>query len=109
MKYALSILLLLCCINTWADVGAPWGVKIVSLGNGETRHIKFNVITGETWWSKNTTWERIKEPEPITSSTYEFSVVSTGSDWRAIRIDKLTGQAWKNSFGEWVKFDSSNK
>lgn len=87
-----------------ADAGAPFGVDMVVLSNGETRHIKYNVHSGETWWSNSTTWKKIEEPAPISRSTYAFSIVSTGMHWRLIRIDTLTGETWKNSSGHWVKF-----
>jgi len=96
-------------LNAYSDVGAPWSIQMVALNNGETRHIKYNVHAGETWWSKNLVWRKIVEPEPISSSTYEFKVVSTGLSWRTIRIDKLTGQAWKNSKGKWVKIRKASK
>lgn len=96
-------------LNVYSDIGAPWGIQMVALNNGETRHIKYNEITGETWWSKNLVWVKIAEPEPISPSTFEFKVVSTGLNWRTIRIDKLTGQAWKKSRNVWVKINPDNK
>jgi len=102
----LTMLPLLISLNAVADVGLPFGIKMVTLSSGETRHIKFNVHTGEAWWSKNTVWKKIKDSEVLSNSTYEFSVVSTGSSWRTLRIDKLTGQTWKNSRGKWVAFTS---
>jgi hypothetical protein len=92
-----------------ADNNAPWNIKMVALDNGETRHIKYNQLTGETWWSKNTTWEKITEPQLIPNSTYQFKVVSTGKSWRTLRIDKLTGQTWKNSRGKWVALKPANE
>ncbi len=96
-------------INAHADIGEPWSIEMVALDNGETRHIKYNEITGETWWSKNIIWKKIVDPDPISISTYEFRVVSAGLSWRTIRIDKLTGQAWKNSKGTWVEINQPKK
>lgn len=109
LKQIVLFCLLFLSISAHSDVGSPWSIEMVALNNGETRHIKYNEITGETWWSKNLVWEMIKEPEPISNSTYEFRVVSTGLNWRTIRIDKLTGQAWKNSKGTWVKISPAKK
>lgn len=95
--------------SAYSDVGSPWSIEMVALNNGETRHIKYNEITGETWWSKNLVWKKIIEPEPISNSTYEFKVVSTGLNWRTIRIDKLSGHAWKNSKGTWAKISPTTK
>lgn len=98
------LLLPLLSMNALSDAGFPYGIKMVTLDSGETRHIKFNAHTGEAWWSKNTVWKKIKDVEELSISNYEFSVVSTGSSWRVLRIDKLTGQTWKNSRGKWVAF-----
>lgn len=103
LKQIVLFSLIFLSVGAQSDVGTPWGIEMVALNNGETRHIKYNEITGETWWSKNLVWELIIEPEPISNSTFEFEVVSTGLSWRTIRIDKLTGQAWKNSRGTWAK------
>ncbi len=103
LKQVVLFLSIFFSVNAHSDVGSPWSIEMVALNNGETRHIKYNEITGETLWSKNLVWKKIIEPEPISNSTYEFKVVSTGLNWRTIRIDKLTGQAWKNSRGTWAK------
>lgn len=95
-------------LNSYSDISAPWGLHMVALNNAETRHIKYNEVTGEAWWSKNLVWKKIEEPEPIAHSHYEFKVVSTGLSWRALRIDKLTGQAWKNSKGKWVSIKNKD-
>ena len=108
-KYLLISVITIISFKVHADVGAPWDIQMVALSNGETRHIKYNEYTGETWWSKNIHWKKIIEPEPISKSNYEFRMVSTGLSWRTIRLDKLTGEAWKNSKGQWVKFKSSVK
>lgn len=81
-----------------------FGIKMVVLENGETRHIKFNRHSGETWWSSTTEWKKIQEPTPLPRSDYEYSITSTGMYWRLIRIDTKSGEAWKNSSGQWVKF-----
>lgn len=99
-----ALLCMLISSSLYADVGAPFEVKMVVLENGETRHIKYNIHSGETWWSSTTQWQKIEEPEPISRSTYDYTMVSTGMYWRLIRVDKLTGEAWKNSSGRWVKF-----
>ena len=106
VKAALVFLAVLVSSLSNADVGAPLNIKMVALDNGETRHIKYNQYTGETWWAKNTTWIKIKESGPISPSTFQFEMVSTGESWRLIRLDKVSGQAWKNSFGKWVRFDT---
>ncbi len=100
----LAVLPLLLSFNAMADVGLPFGMKMVTLSSGETRHIKFNIHTGEAWWSKNTNWKKIQDSEKLSNSTYEFSVVSTGKSWRTLRLDKLTGKTWKNNKGKWVSF-----
>jgi len=100
----LAVLPILISLNAMADVGLPFGIKMVTLSSGETRHIKFNTHTGEAWWSKNTNWKKIKDSEKLSNSTYDFNVVSTGKSWRTLRIDKLTGQTWKNNKGKWVPF-----
>lgn len=99
-------LFILATTNTYADVGAPFAVKMVVLENGETRHIKYNIHSGETWWSSTTEWQKIEEPEPLSRSTYDYTIVSTGMYWRLIRLDKLTGDSWKNNSGRWVKFST---
>lgn len=104
-----ALLCMLFTTNLYADVGAPFEVKMVVLENGETRHIKYNIHSGETWWSSTTQWQKIEEPEPISRSTYDYTMVSTGMYWRLIRVDKLTGDAWKNSSGRWVKFTTKPK
>lgn len=104
MKYKVTLLMLLALItalSSQADSNAPWGIQMVALNSGETRHIRYNEQTGETWWSKNLVWKKITEIEPIPHSIYEFKVVSAGLSWRTLRIDKLTGQTWKNSKGKW--------
>lgn len=70
----------------------------------QTRHIKYNRITGEAWWSADTSWTKIQEPEVLPHSVYEIQAVATGDSWRAIRIDKISGKAWKNNSGKWVAF-----
>lgn len=109
LKQIVLFFLISLSINAYSDVGAPWSIQMIALDNGETRHIKYNEITGETWWSKNLVWKKIAEPDPISNSTYEFKLVSTGLSWRTIRIDKLTGQAWKNSQGKWLKINLVNQ
>jgi len=104
LKILFLTLLPLFSMMVLADVGLPYSIKMVTLDSGETRHIKFNVHTGEAWWSKNTVWKKIKDSDVLSNSTYEFSVVSTGGSWRTLRIDKLTGKTWKNSRGKWVEF-----
>jgi hypothetical protein len=108
-KIVVFCLTLFICSGANSDVGAPWSIQMVALDNGETRHIKYNEITGETWWSKNLVWKMIIDPEPISNSNYEYKVVSTGLNWRTIRLDKLSGQAWKNSRGTWVKISPPKK
>ncbi|NRB40864.1 MAG: hypothetical protein HRU20_20735 [Pseudomonadales bacterium] len=109
LKQIVLFFIVIFSVSAHSDVGAPWRIEMVALNNGETRHIKYNEITGETWWSKNLVWSMIKEPEPVSHSAYEFKVVSTGLNWRAIRIDKLSGQAWKNSRGTWVKISPAKQ
>ncbi|GAB1258389.1 hypothetical protein NBRC116494_28910 [Aurantivibrio plasticivorans] len=104
MKYYVIFAIYLLSISTWANSNSDFGIEMVALNNGETRHIKFNRVTGEAWWSKNTVWQRIEDPNSIPKSAYEFRVVSTGLNWRTIRLDTITGEAWKNSEGTWVKF-----
>lgn len=102
--YVLSFFVLLSS-SVFADVGAPFDMKMVALQNGETRHVKFNIHTGEAWWSKDTVWHQIVDEEKISRSTYKFYIVSTGLSWRLIRIDTLTGVAWKKNLeSRWVKF-----
>lgn len=72
--------------------------------NGQTRHVKYNRVTGETWWASNTTWVKIEDKEPLPISTYEVKIVPTKTSWRAIRIDTESGHAWKNSVGTWMPF-----
>ncbi len=89
----------------FADTKYPFGLKMVSLQNGETRHVKFNVHTGEAWWSKDTVWNQIIDDQKLPTSTYKFYMVSTGLNWRLIRIDTATGATWKKNLeGHWVKF-----
>lgn len=89
----------------FAEVGAPFGLKMVALQNGETRHVKFNIHTGEAWWSKDTEWRQIIDNQKLSPSTYKFYIVSTGLSWRLIRIDTITGATWKKNLeGRWVKF-----
>ncbi len=108
-KLVLLALIAMLSLNALSDAGTPWEIKMVALDSGGTRHIKYNIYTGETWWSKNLVWEKIIEPYPISVSTYEFKVVSTGASWRTLRIDKLTGDAWKNSKGTWKKLSENIK
>lgn len=82
---------------------------MVALDNGQTRHVKYNVHTGEAWWSRNLEWRKIMETGPISNSTYDFLVVSRGLTWRTIRLDKLSGQAWKLSDSQWIKFTHGSK
>ena len=80
-----------------------YGIEIVSIGTkGDTRHIKFNKITGESWWSDNVIWKPIIDDTAIPESQYVVKIVSTGSSWRALRIDTSTGKTWKNSKGKWI-------
>ncbi len=109
LKQIVVFIIIFFSASVYSDVGSPWSIDMVALNNGETRHIKYNEITGETWWSKNLVWKKIIESEPISNSIYEFKVVSTGLNWRTIRIDKLSGQAWKNSKGTWAKINPASK
>lgn len=85
-------------------------LEIVSVhANGQTRHIKYDRFTGESWWSSNTTWVKIVEPEDIPESVYEVKATATGQSWRAIRIDKVSGKSWKNSQGKWVPFTNQTR
>ena len=106
LKFILLFLLTAASFTSYADVGAPLSLKMIALDNGETRHIKYNQYTGETWWAKNTTWEKIKESGPVSPSRFQFEMVSTGKSWRLIRLDKVSGKAWKNSFGNWITFET---
>jgi hypothetical protein len=110
MRYGVFVFLLLISISGCSSLSAKdevYALKIVSLSEeGKTRHVKFNVKTGETWWASNTEWRKIQEPVPIPESIYDVEIVSTDESWRAIRIDKRTGDSWKNSRGTWVKFES---
>lgn len=89
----------------FADVDASFDLKMVALKNGETRHIKFNIHTGEAWSSKDTVRHQIIDDQKLSPSTYKFYIVNTGLSWRLIRIDTVTGVAWKKNLeGRWVKF-----
>ena len=105
MKYIFtSLFFLLIATYASAEVDMPFGVKMVSLDNGETRHVKYNINTGEAWWSKNTQWIKIKDKTRVPTSVYEFVIVSTGKSWRVLRIDKTTGDVWKKNLEHnWVK------
>ena len=82
-----------------------FALELIALNvQGQTRHIKYNRITGEAWWSADTSWAKIQEPEVLPHSVYEIQAVATGDSWRAIRIDKISGKAWKNNSGKWVAF-----
>jgi hypothetical protein len=108
-KLLLLVLVGTLSISAFSDVGAPWSVEMVALDNGQTRYIKYNIYTGETWWSKNLEWKKIIDPNPVSISTYEYKVVSRGLNWRTLRIDKLTGDTWKNSNGVWTKLTDKIK
>lgn len=108
MRYGALIVAILFGISGCGSLGTEHGtyaLEIVSLSQeGKTRHVKFNIRTGETWWASNTEWRKIKDPSPIPESLYDVKIVSTGESWRAIRIDRNSGTSWKNSRGAWVKF-----
>lgn len=101
----LSIFFVVFSSYAFADVATPFGLKMVALQNGETRHVKYNIHTGEAWWSKDTEWHQIIDDQKISPSTYKFYIVSTGLSWRLIRIDTTTGVVWKKNLeSHWVKF-----
>jgi len=107
MKKGIGLLLALVisgCATT-APTNSKFMLEIVPIqGEGQTRHVKYNRATGETWWSANTTWVRIKDEEPLPPSLYQVKIVATGESWRAVRIDTASGKTWKNSRGTWVPF-----
>jgi hypothetical protein len=60
-------------------------LKMVPISkNSETRHIKFDRFTGETWWSSNTSWLKIQETEPLPKSIYDVQFVATSDSWRCV-------------------------
>ncbi len=82
-----------------------YGLEMVSIRDkGETRHIRYNKITGESWWANDTKWVKITDEEILPESSYLVSVASTDSSWRALRLDTKSGKTWKNSKGKWVPF-----
>lgn len=86
-------------------IDEKYGIEIVSIGTkDDTRHIKFNKVTGETWWSDNVVWKEIRDNKSIPKSQYVVKIISTGSSWRALRIDTVSGKTWKNSKGNWIPF-----
>ena len=98
------LLTILSCSST-TNITEGYGIEIVSIGTqGETRHVKFNRVTGESWWSENTVWKPIIDIKPIPESQYIIKIISTGKSWRALRIDTFSGDTWKNSRGRWVPF-----
>jgi hypothetical protein len=100
----LIVLLATGCASTAKQIGV-YDLEIVSLNDGgDTRHIKYNKLSGEVWWASNTTWKKIQEQGGIPESIYKVRLVSTGNSWRAIRIDTVSGKTWKNSKGKWVPF-----
>ena len=103
-KFLVIVILVFLSVSAFANSNSPLGIEMVAISKGKTRHIKFNRVTGETCWAKNTVWSKIEESSPIPESEYEFLVVSTGLNWRTIRLNKLTGETWKNSEGKWIKF-----
>ena len=105
----LVLIMLTFSFKAYGDVGLPYGLLMVELKNGETRHVKYHTHTGETWWSKGTVWNKITEPEKLLNSTYEYRISRMGNTWRLLRLDKLSGKAWKHSSGKWVPFSTRQK
>lgn len=96
------------CATTNPVVPVPkerFELELISINlQGQTRHIKYDKYSGETWWASDTNWAKIQDAEVLPQSIYEIKVVASGDSWRAIRIDKVSGRAWKNSSGKWVPF-----
>lgn len=105
----ITLVLVVVVISACAEKNSSGGqfeLEIVPISEeGQTRHVKYNRITGETWWASNTTWVKIEDAEAIPRSRYQVKIVATDTSWRAIRIDKDSGNTWKNSQGTWVPFD----
>lgn len=107
---ALFLVLLISGCSVTDESRSQFALEVVPIEHdGETRHIKYNRITGEAWWASNTNWFKIEDEDSIPRSVYEIKIVPMGSSWRAIRIDKNSGDTWKNSRGKWVPFTEAIK
>lgn len=109
-----GIALILALVISGCAVKRPmdnrFALEIVPInGDGQTRHVKYDQVTGEAWWASDTTWIKIEDKEALPVSTYKVKIVPTETSWRAIRIDTVSGDAWKNSRGKWIPFTEEVK
>ncbi len=110
MKVCVLFVLLVSALSGCGDSIPEYGILIVPINNkDETRHIKYNKNSGEAWWSNNTSWKKIKEPNEINESIYEFKITNTTNGWRVLRLDKVSGKTWKNNLGTWQEFTLETK
>ena len=113
MKKTLLVILFSLIVQGCSSVkieGEKFDIEMVATSEeGKTRHVRYNIYTGETWLSSNTKWVKIKEAEEIPESKYKVTIVSTGKSWRTLRLDMISGKTWKNSGGSWIEFTGESE
>lgn len=115
----LTIILLMCCFSSLSSASTgnyecneyatpPKIFNLVSMNIKSepkvTVIVKYNCITGRSWFKSGTKWKEIEEGDYfIAQSSYKINITEHSSGWQPIRIDTESGRSWRAVNQLWVE------
>jgi hypothetical protein len=85
------------------DNQPAYDVVLVERTGGDWRAIRYMPATGRSWYIRNGVFIELLEKSLIPESKYKIVTTKHKAGWAAVRLDMVSGDAWKLKSEIWVK------
>lgn len=104
----LILLLITGCAHVPSQTSTGGAMQLVMTSTGYSWvAMRYNEVTGETWFQFPYYWRTIGEKESLPESNYIIRMVGFGGDyWAAIRMDTRSGRCWMVQDSYWVRIEN---